>query len=107
MMDAGETQSLTRGLARLIRAKPVTAEDLEKTALFTLDAVASAVAGRNTEPGRRLLAWGRGREGDSGRRALVIGGLTHILEIDDVHRAAVVHTGAVTVPAAFALAAGR
>ena len=107
MMDAGETQSLTRGLARLIRAKPVTAEDLEKTALFTLDAVASAVAGRNTEPGRRLLAWGRGREGDSGRRALVMGGLTHILEIDDVHRAAVVHTGAVTVPAAFALAAGR
>ncbi len=106
-MDAGHTETLTRGLVRLIRDQPVTPLDLEKIALFTLDAVASAVAGRNTAPGRKLLAWGKGREGDTGRRALVMGGLTHILEVDDVHRCAVVHTGAVTVPAAFALAAGR
>lgn len=108
--DSGDNQagpSLTEGLVRLIREKPVGRDDLEKTALFTLDAVANAVAGRNTVPGAKLLAWGEGREGDAGRRAFVMGGLTHILEADDVHRAAVVHTGCVTVPAAFALAAGR
>ena len=99
--------TLTQGLIRLIRHKEVTAEDLEKAALFTLDAVANAIAGRNTDAGRRLLAWGKGREADSGRHAFVMGALTHILEIDDVHRAAVVHTGCVTVPAAFALAMGR
>jgi len=99
--------SLTRGLIELIRARPVTAEDLEQTALFTLDAVANAIAGRNTRPGRMLLEWGRERQGDAGRRAFVMGGLTHILEVDDIHRASVVHTGCVTVPAAFALAARR
>ncbi len=106
-MDAAGSATLTRGLASLIRDKPVTSEDLEKIALFTLDAVANAVAGRNSGPGRKLLAWGKGRQGDAGRHAMVMGGLTHILEMDDVHRAAVVHTGAVTVPVAFALAADR
>ena len=37
--------TLTQGLIRLIRHKEVTAEDLEKAALFTLDAVANAIAG--------------------------------------------------------------
>ena len=99
--------TLTQGLVRLIRAKPVDDADLRAAALFTLDAVANAIAGRETPQGRKLLAWSKGRQGDAGRRALVMGGLTHILEIDDVHRGAVVHTGAVTVPAAFALAADR
>jgi len=99
--------TLTRGLVRLIRGKPVEAADLERTALFTLDALANAAAGRNSEPGRKLLAWAVGRRGDAGRRALLMGGLAHILEVDDVHRAAVVHTGCVAVPAAFALAAER
>jgi len=102
-----ETPSLTRGLIELIRSRPVMAADLEKTALFTLDAVANAIAGRGTRPGRMLLDWGHGRAGDAGRLAFVMGGLTHILEVDDIHRASVVHTGCVTVPAAFALAAGR
>jgi 2-methylcitrate dehydratase PrpD len=99
--------SLTQGLIKLIREKTVMPADLEKTALFTLDAIANMIAGRNSEPGRKLLEWGRERMGDAGRRAFLMGGLTHILEVDDVHRASVVHTGAVTVPAVFALAAGR
>jgi len=107
MGTATPSPSLTRGLIELIRARPVTPEDLAQAALFTLDAVANAIAGRNTRPGRMLLQWGRGRQGDAGRRAFVMGGLTHILEVDDIHRASVVHTGCVTVPAAFALAAGR
>ncbi len=97
--------TLTQGLIGLIREKPVSADDFEKTALFTLDAVANAIAGRNSEPGRRLLEWSVGRAGDAGRRAFLMGALTHILEVDDIHRASVVHTGCVTVPAAFALAA--
>ena len=104
MQNGSET--LTQGLIKLIREKPIATADLEKTALFTLDAIANMIAGRNTEPGRKLLEWGAGRMGDTGRRAFVMGGLTHILEVDDVHRASVVHTGAVTVPAVFALAAG-
>lgn len=100
-------QTLTQGLIGLIRKKPVNHSDLEQTALFTLDAVANAIAGRNSEPGRRLFAWSKGRSGDAGRRAFLMGGLTHILEVDDIHRASVVHTGCVTVPAAFALASER
>ncbi|MBT5051064.1 MAG: MmgE/PrpD family protein [Rhodospirillaceae bacterium] len=99
--------TLTQSLITLIREKPVAAGDLHQTALFTLDAIANTIAGRNSEPGRKLLEWGKGRMNDTGRRAFVMGGLTHILEVDDVHRASVVHTGAVTVPAVFALAAGR
>jgi 2-methylcitrate dehydratase PrpD len=102
-----QDKSLTQQLITLIREKPVAAADLEKTALFTLDAVANMIAGRNSDPGRKLLEWGAGRMADTGRRAFVMGGLTHILEVDDVHRAAVVHTGAVTVPAVFALASGN
>jgi len=96
--------TLTQGLIRLIHEKPVSTDDLEKAALFTLDAVANAIAGRNSDPGRRLTEWSVGRYGDAGRRAFLMGALTHILEVDDIHRASVVHTGCVTVPAAFALA---
>ena len=81
--------------------------DLHKAALFTLDAVANAIAGLNSEPGQKLLKWSRSRALDPGRRAFVIGGLTHILEVDDIHRASVVHTGCVTVPAVLALGAER
>jgi 2-methylcitrate dehydratase PrpD len=102
-----QNTSLTQNLISLIRAKPVGAVDLRKTALFTLDAVANTIAGRNSDPGRKLLEWSSNRLGDAGRRAFLMGGLTHILEVDDVHRASVVHTGAVTVPAVLALATGR
>lgn len=99
--------SLTQGLVDLIRSRDVGPEDLHKAALFTLDAVANAIAGRNSEPGQTLLKWSRSRALDPGRRAFIIGGLTHILEVDDIHRASVVHTGCVTVPAVLALGAEK
>lgn len=102
----GSGGSLTQGLVALVRAKRAAREDLEATALLVLDGVASMLAGRATGPGRRLLAYLDGRRGDAGRRALVMGGLAHILEVDDLHKASVVHPGCVTVPAALALAAG-
>ncbi|MEG3620220.1 MmgE/PrpD family protein [Magnetovibrio sp. PR-2] len=99
--------SLTQSLIHLIRSKPVTQDDLDAAALFTLDAVANAVGGCSTEPGHKLLDWAGESGADAGRRALLLGGLTHILEVDDLHRASVVHPGCVVVPAAFALSKGN
>src|SRR3546814_4177779 len=94
-------------LAALIAARPITAEDYRAAALFTLDAMANALAGRQTAPGRILLDWAAAEPLTMGREALLLGGLTHILEVDDLHRAAVVHPGCVVVPAAYALARRR
>lgn len=96
--------TLTRDLIRYIKNKPVEQDDLHRAALFTLDAVANALAGRRTEAGTKLRVWGREQGDDVGRRSLVFGGLTHILETDDLHRASVTHPGCVVVPAAFSLA---
>ena len=98
------TSSLTQGLIVLIRRRPIVEDDYKGMALFTLDAIANAIAGSTTEPGRILAAWGRANGGDAGRCALVAGGSTHILEVDDLHRASVVHTGCTVVPAALAMA---
>ncbi|MEZ5582812.1 MAG: MmgE/PrpD family protein [Candidatus Competibacteraceae bacterium] len=90
----------------MINAKPVTQTDLEQAALFTLDAVANALAGRRSPAGELLLAWQKtlGDNPDAGRRAFLLGALTHILEVDDLHRASVVHSGCVVVPAAWTVA---
>ncbi len=95
--------TLTQQLTSLINAKPVTAADLKQAALFTLDAIANALAGCRSEPGRMLLRWGQQSSTDAGRRAFLLGALTHILEVDDLHRASVVHPGCVVVPAAWAI----
>lgn len=96
--------TLTQQLISLIRNKPISQSDLERAAVFTLDAIANTLGGRNSEPGRKLLQWGAAQGNDAGRKALVAGGLTHILETDDLHRASVTHPGCVVVPAVFALA---
>lgn len=96
--------TLTQQLIELIQAKPVTEADLEQAALFTLDAVANALAGRQSAPGKILLCWWEATGKDSGRQAFLMGALTHILEVDDLHRASVVHPGCVVVPAAWAVA---
>lgn len=105
IIDPGFDGTLTEGLVSLIRSKPVGQPDLDAMALFTLDGIANMLAGRRTVPGEKLLAFLKGREGDAGRRALVMGGLTHILEVDDLHKASVVHPACVTIPAALSLAA--
>jgi 2-methylcitrate dehydratase PrpD len=96
--------TLTQQLVSLIGAKPLTSEDLEQAARFTLDAVANALAGRSTAAGVILRRWWQGVAADAGRLAFLMGALTHILETDDLHRAAVVHPGCVVVPAAWAVA---
>ena len=95
--------TLTEGLVSLVRRKPIEQTDYDAMALFALDGVANMLAGRRTDPGRKLLRYLADRPEDAGRRALVMGGLTHILEVDDLHKASVVHPGCVTIPAAAAL----
>jgi 2-methylcitrate dehydratase PrpD len=97
--------TITQQLITLIRNKAVSESDLQRAAFFTLDAIANTLAGRNSEPGKKLLTWAASQGGDAGRQALVAGSLTHILETDDLHRASVTHPGCVVVPAVFALAA--
>jgi 2-methylcitrate dehydratase PrpD len=98
--------TLSQQLVDLIRNKPVADTDLQRASIFVLDAVANAIAGRNTDPGRKLQAWRKTQGADAGRDAFLLGGLTHILETDDLHRGSVTHPGCVVVPAALAVAQG-
>jgi 2-methylcitrate dehydratase PrpD len=97
--------TLTQQLTQLITTKPITPVDLQQAALFTLDALANALAGRVSEAGAHLLRWAEATGvNDAERRAFLQGALTHILETDDLHRASVVHPGCVVVPAVWAVA---
>ena len=107
IMTAPLSLSLTARLAALIAAKPISEDDYRVAALFTLDALANALAGRRTKPGAILLDWAAAEPLTTSREAMLLGGLTHILEVDDLHRASVVHPGCVVVPAAYALARRR
>ncbi len=92
---------------------PMTIADAKR---FVLDWLASALGGTATPVGHMLIAEGQSRGGglcavlgvDPGRdaevAALVNGGLSHIIEMDDLDRASVVHPGTVVIPAALAAA---
>lgn len=83
---------------------------------YTLDWLGSAIAGTVTEPGRMLLAHAQAQDGqgavviglgeqrNADLAALINGGLSHIVEMDDLHRASVVHPAAPIFPAALAMA---
>lgn len=83
---------------------------------YTLDWLGSAIAGTETKPGRMLLAYaasqagqgatviGLGEQRNADLAALTSGGLSHIVEMDDLDRASVVHPAAPVIPAALALA---
>ena len=89
---------------------------LESAEIYVIDWLASALAGRGTEPGRIVLDYARSqplgpcgiageREGRSAEiAALVNGALSHMVEMDDVDRESVIHPGAVVIPAALAVA---
>lgn len=96
--------SLTRDLTKLIRSRSVTDRDLEWASLFVLDTLACALGALQTAPARMLGAVAPPEAGDVARRAFYLGGLAHILEMDDLHRDSVTHPGSVVIPAAWALA---
>jgi 2-methylcitrate dehydratase PrpD len=99
--------SLTRELVTLISNKPVSDADLKQATLFVLDTLACAIAGRNAAPARMLRTIAPPVQSDVARRAFLVGGLAHILEMDDLHRDSVTHPGAVVIPAAWAIAEDR
>ena len=102
-IEPAAAPALTEGLVGLIRSRPIARSDLDAMALIVLDGIANMLAGRDTGPGRILRRWGADKQ-DPGRRALVMGGCMHILEVDDLHRGSVTHPGCVVIPAALALA---
>jgi 2-methylcitrate dehydratase PrpD len=99
--------SLTGELVRLIRKKQPGADDRERAALFVLDTLACAIGSLRSEPARILDAVAPMASGDVARRAFHLGGLSHIIEMDDLHRDSVTHPGCVVIPAAWAVAQAR
>jgi len=82
-----------------------------------LDWLGSAAAGAHREPGRIVLSIAQelGGKGEStlistGEKtscilaAMVNGAISHIVELDDVHKASIIHAGAPIIPAALAAA---
>jgi len=96
--------TLTEHLIALIESKEIGDSDVEHAALLVLDAVANAIGGRATAPGQILVQWADAEPPSARTHAFLMGGLTHILEMDDLHKASVVHPGCVVVPAAWAMA---
>ena len=112
-------RGLTEQLAALIcstRAADVPATVRENAAWWVLDWLGCAIAGLDTPPGRILIQHAADQPGGAvsclglaeGRSpqvaALHNGGVSHIVEMDDVDRASVIHPAAVVVPAALAVA---
>ncbi len=97
------TSSLTSQLAEQIQQKSISQADLDAAALFLLDAVANSVAGRSTPAGQIILEWVKDKKNDQGRVAFALGALTHIVEMDDLHRTSVTHPGCVIIPAVVAM----
>ncbi|WP_137126073.1 MmgE/PrpD family protein [Roseomonas sp. HF4] len=108
--------TLTEGLVALL-ARPVAAADRARAALHVLDWIGCAAAGAAeeagpvfrahaaTEPGPARILLGGGAT--ARMAALANGALGNVLEMDDVHREAILHAGPVVVPAALALAAAH
>ncbi len=115
MVEASLTERLASWLSEW-RASGLPEEVLETSQGYLLDWLGSTLAGTATAPGAMLLDYAEmqpsgpcGVVGSSLSRsadvaALVNGGLSHIVEMDDVDRGSVVHPGAVVIPAALAVA---
>ena len=106
--------SLSRELLRLLE-RPIHQADRERAAWHLLDWITCAFAGRSAPAALALARWGEaGAAGpcstwglgprEAAVAALVNGGLGNLLELDDLHRRAIVHPGDTVVPAALALA---
>ncbi|HJS74108.1 MAG TPA: MmgE/PrpD family protein, partial [Vicinamibacteria bacterium] len=115
-------RSLTERLASFlseIRGTGLPQPEVAAASSMLLDWLGSALAGRATGVGAKLLAYAEAEpEGTASivgtdfhrsleTAALVNGALSHIVEMDDVDRGSVLHPGAVVIPAALAVAESR
>lgn len=113
-MPTAVPEPLTQALARLLHATPaagvgvtavVKAPVRTRAALHLLDWSACAAYGASTRTGRHFGQWWSGSAQTAQDHALLLGALGNVLEMDDVHRGAILHPGPVVIPAALACAA--
>jgi 2-methylcitrate dehydratase PrpD len=96
------------------------AKTIDMCKLAVLDWLGSVAAGGREQPGRMAVAVARGqggtrqatlvaaRERTSCLNAALVNGIcSHIVEMDDVHRASILHAGAAVIPAALSVAEMR
>ncbi len=106
--------SLTEHLVASL-SRPIAAADRERASLHVLDWAACAAAGAREPVAAFLPALAEGGRGgpcslvaggsvDATAAILVNAGLGNVLEMDDVHRGAIVHPGDTVVPACLAVA---
>src|SRR5262252_9937507 len=116
----GGDNPYTRGIAEFIAGltyQRIPADVITRIKLLILDSFGCAVYGSELPWSRILVAtlsgldhtgacavWGTGRRLSAPHAALANGTLVQSFELDDVHRAGVLHVGAVTLPALIAVA---
>ncbi|MEZ5661491.1 MAG: MmgE/PrpD family protein [Burkholderiaceae bacterium] len=118
--SASDERSLTDALAARLLTQPIDAAARARAARHLLDWLACALAGLNTDTGRALQRFGHTKPladapmpalgvGPLDRESalLINGALGNILEMDDIHRTAVLHPGPVIAPLVLTLAAER
>jgi aconitate decarboxylase len=118
--DTSASNPYTLGLARFVaglRFEDIPAEVKERIKLLILDSLGCAIFGAELEWSRILMGtlaavdtstgcgvWGTNMRLSAPHAALVNGAAVQGFELDDVHRQGVLHVGAVTLPALFAIA---
>ncbi|SLN75351.1 MmgE/PrpD family protein [Oceanibacterium hippocampi] len=109
--SAGVVERLVQQIGR-----PVAPDTRARAALHLVDWLGCALAGHGSEAGAILAdglapslfaGHGRPRLADMNALAFGLGGLGSILEMDDVHRTALLHPGPVILPATLAASNGR
>lgn len=119
MNESPEIQSPTARLADFVAGlefQAIPPEVISRIKLCILDTLGCALYGstlpwgktivqfvKECGEGKGALIWGDGTEVPSSNAPLANGTLVHSFELDDIHRDAVLHPGAVTLPAADAL----
>lgn len=115
MTGVSLAETATERLAMLLTRPPAPA-DRARAARHLLDWIGCAAIGAVSEAGLLIRTEGEGSAGavpllgggttDPATAAYVHGGLGGILEMDDVHRTAILHPGPVVIPAVLAAAVG-
>jgi aconitate decarboxylase len=117
---SGGHNPYTKGIAQFVAGltyERIPAAVIARIKLLILDSLGCAFYGAELAWSRILMAtlggldhtracavWGTGRRLSAPHAALVNGTLVQSFELDDVHRAGVLHVGAVTLPALIAVA---
>ena len=103
-MSPSVDRTLLQVLLEDISSRPVSDADLEKTALFVLDALSASLGAIPDTHAQSVLAWASNEPISTSTHAFVLGALATVLEMDAMHNQSGVHPGTVVVPAAWSVA---